>query len=90
MPSKSKLRQQWNNAGKDVVVLHQFFRARHAPNGSPFPIKLETYLRIAKIDYEFRVAPVQNVQRTYTSPGINLVAIASRDPLNLKQNATDL
>ncbi len=41
----SALRKKWNNAGKDVVVLHQFDRARSCPNPSPYPIKLETFLR---------------------------------------------
>jgi hypothetical protein len=34
--------QEWNNAGKNVVVLHQFGRARTGPNPSPFCLKLET------------------------------------------------
>lgn len=51
MPSKAELRRQWDNAGKDVVVLHQFDRARTTPNASPFPIKMETYLRMAGIKY---------------------------------------
>ena len=51
MPSKSELRQKWNNAGKDVVVLHMFPRSRTSPNISPYMVKLETYLRVAGIDY---------------------------------------
>ncbi len=42
---KSALRKKWENAGKDVVVLHQHGRARFCPSGSPYPIKLETFLR---------------------------------------------
>lgn len=45
------LREQWRFAGKDVVVLHQFPRARFCPNPSPFSIKLETYLRMTGIQY---------------------------------------
>lgn len=36
----------------DTVLLHQFRRGDWAPNISPFPIKLETYLRMAKIPYK--------------------------------------
>ncbi|XP_037088929.1 failed axon connections homolog [Pollicipes pollicipes] len=44
-------RQRWNQAGKDVVVLHQFERATNFPNLSPFALKLETFLRMAGIKY---------------------------------------
>ncbi len=43
------LREKWNAAGKDVVVLHMFPRAIFSPNASPFPVKLETWLRMNKI-----------------------------------------
>lgn len=39
-------------AGKDVVVLHQLDRGRFTPSISPFPLKLETYMRITKIPYQ--------------------------------------
>ncbi|KAK7082017.1 hypothetical protein SK128_002002 [Halocaridina rubra] len=45
-------RKKWNNAGKDVVVLHSFPRGKFCPNLSPFVVKLETYLRMAAIPYE--------------------------------------
>ncbi|XP_037088931.1 failed axon connections homolog [Pollicipes pollicipes] len=44
-------RQRWNQAGKDVVVLHQFERGTNCPNLSPFALKLETFLRMAGIKY---------------------------------------
>jgi len=44
-------RQRWAEAGKDVVVLHQFQRGTHVPNLSPFALKLETWLRMADIKY---------------------------------------
>lgn len=49
---ESQLRKKWNGVGEDVVVLHQVRRAKFAPSISPFPIKLETYLRMAGIPYE--------------------------------------
>jgi hypothetical protein len=45
----ARLRSQWDSAGKDVVVLHMFQRAIYSPNLSPFPMKLETWLRMNKI-----------------------------------------
>lgn len=51
MPSKAERREAWNKAGKDVVVLHQMDRSRLCPNPSPFPLKFETYLRMANIEY---------------------------------------
>lgn len=45
------LQIKWNVSGKDIVVLHQFPRARFCPNASPFPIKLETFLRLHGIKY---------------------------------------
>jgi len=35
-----------------VVILHQFERSSYIPNLSPPCLKLETYLRMAKIPYE--------------------------------------
>ena len=51
MPSKAELRQQWNSAGKDVVVLHMFGRGRTCPHVSPFPFKFEAYLKLSGIEY---------------------------------------
>ena len=47
----SQRRQRWSQAGKDVVVLHQFERGTNLPNLSPFALKLETFLRMAGIKY---------------------------------------
>ena len=37
---------------KDTVILFQLSRGQTVPSISPFPLKLETYLRIAKIAYQ--------------------------------------
>lgn len=37
---------------QDVVLLHQLPRGRFTPTISPFSLKLETYLRMAKIPYQ--------------------------------------
>merc|ERR1712071_600618 len=49
---KSQQRKKWNAVGKNVIVLHQIVRGKNTPNISPFPLKLETYLRMANIPYE--------------------------------------
>ena len=46
-----KARSIWAKVGKDVVVLHQFPRGNGCINLSPFPVKLETFLRMNKIKY---------------------------------------
>ena len=43
------VQEKWNAAGKDVVVLHMPLRALDCPNPSPFPVKLETWLRMNNI-----------------------------------------
>lgn len=48
---KQERRRRWNNAGKDVVVLHIPPRGFFCPNISPFAVKLETYVRMAEIPY---------------------------------------
>lgn len=37
---------------KDTVILHVLGRGINTPSISPFPLKLETYLRITGIPYE--------------------------------------
>ena len=37
---------------RDKVIVHQWFKGRYAPSLGHFVVKLETYLRMAKIPYE--------------------------------------
>ncbi|XP_014676712.1 PREDICTED: failed axon connections homolog [Priapulus caudatus] len=48
---KSRQEKKRKDYPKDTVVLHQIGRAKYAPSLSPFPLKLETYLRMAGIPY---------------------------------------
>ncbi len=43
------LEDRWNSQPKDVVTLHMVDRSPTSPNPSPFPIKVETYLRAMEI-----------------------------------------
>ncbi|XP_067121387.1 failed axon connections homolog isoform X1 [Centruroides vittatus] len=50
---KNKRKQlDYSKKRKDVVILHHFSRSVGIPSLSPFVLKLETYLRMAKIPYE--------------------------------------
>jgi hypothetical protein len=40
---------------KDTVVIYQFPRAYNSPSLSPFALKLETFCRAAKINYQVSV-----------------------------------
>lgn len=46
------IRKRWRDVPKDVVLVHAFPKSRFAPNVSPFVLRLETYLRLAKIPYQ--------------------------------------
>ena len=46
MPGKAELRAEWNNAGKDVVILHMMERGFTRPSVSPFVLKFETFLKV--------------------------------------------
>jgi len=48
---RQNLQIKWNNLEEDLVILHQFSRARFCPSPSPYPIKLETFLRMHNIKY---------------------------------------
>lgn len=52
MGVSSTLRQKWNEAGENVPVIHILPRGYTCPNASPFPLKLETYLRMRDVKYE--------------------------------------
>ena len=42
----------------ETVILHQYPRMQVAPSLSPYALKLETYLRLAKISYQVNNAPL--------------------------------
>ncbi|XP_042867419.1 failed axon connections homolog [Penaeus japonicus] len=50
--TKRNRRRKWEDVPKDVVLVHALPKGRLAPNVSPFVLKLETYLRLAKIPYQ--------------------------------------
>ncbi|XP_052090757.1 failed axon connections homolog [Mytilus californianus] len=69
---KSGKRKSREEYPKDTVILHQYGRAPYAPSMSPFAIKLETYLRMAKIPYmvclidvQYIIKDIYNSIRTY-------------------------
>lgn len=47
----SNARKKWEEAGENVVVLHMFPRPKNVTSLSPFPVKLETFLRMSNIKY---------------------------------------
>ena len=44
-------RKEWENVDKDTVILHQFWRGKFCPNLSPYALKIESFIRLAKIKY---------------------------------------
>ncbi|XP_068230509.1 failed axon connections homolog [Palaemon carinicauda] len=74
---KEQLRNEWNAAGKDVVVLHTLGRGYTCPHISPFGLKLETYLRMAgyKIQIDEK-APMSSKGKT---PWITLNGVDMTD-----------
>ena len=46
MPAANKVKN-----GSGVIVLHQFPRGKNAPSPSPYPLKVETFLRMTKLPY---------------------------------------
>lgn len=50
-PSRQTIQFE-RNAGDPMITLYQFQRAFGLPNASPFCVKVETYLRLTKLDYE--------------------------------------
>ncbi len=46
--------ETWDKKTKgDTVILHGISRPKTTPNFSPFVLKLETFLKAAKIPYQF-------------------------------------
>ncbi|XP_048247975.1 failed axon connections homolog isoform X2 [Haliotis rufescens] len=49
---KLTLKEKREDYPRDTVILHQPSRGPYAPSVSPFVVKLETYLRMARIPYQ--------------------------------------
>ncbi|XP_048239532.1 failed axon connections homolog [Haliotis rufescens] len=49
---------------RDTVILHQVGRAPYAPSMTPFAVKLETYLRMARIPYQVDECVLLHAART--------------------------
>ncbi len=64
---RQNLQIKWNAIRKDLVILHQFPRARLCPNPSPYPIKLETFLRMHNIQVNKSGAYLSS-RRTWSGP----------------------
>eukprot|EP00095_Tigriopus_kingsejongensis_P008135 maker-scaffold1462_size40154-snap-gene-0.10 protein:Tk08135 transcript:maker-scaffold1462_size40154-snap-gene-0.10-mRNA-1 annotation:"gst-n-metaxin-like protein" len=66
-----RAQSQWAKEDANTVILHQFPRTKKCLSASPFPIKVETYLRITGIkyvsDFDFPCHP-----DTHKSPWITL------------------
>ena len=52
MGIKAADKENWKKLDENTVVLHHYARAKLIPDGSPFGLKMETYLRMADIKYE--------------------------------------
>jgi glutathione S-transferase len=48
---KRAMFERWNNTPKDEVILHAYPRAKTIVTAALFPLKIETYLRLANIKY---------------------------------------
>lgn len=62
----------------NVVYLHQFPRWKYSPNASPFCVKLETYLRLARIPYSV-VSTTKGSKATGKLPYIRLNDVEMTD-----------
>ncbi len=62
-----ELQEGFRFRGRDVVVLHMMGRSTTSPNASPFPIKLETYLRAMDIKYVLLLLKSNSAKR-FTGP----------------------
>jgi len=66
---KWRMLNRWNKTPKNVVIFHGIPRGRRVPTGSPFVLKLETYLKVANIPY--KLDPVDSFGPTGKTPWIS-------------------
>jgi glutathione S-transferase len=52
---KHRMLNRWKKTPKNTVIFHGIPRGRTVPMGSPFVLKLETYLKVANIAYKLDV-----------------------------------
>merc|ERR1712002_1000770 len=50
--AKARRREEWAKVKENTVILHQFRRGLVCPNLSPFALKVESFLRLANIEYQ--------------------------------------
>ncbi|XP_027208516.1 failed axon connections homolog isoform X1 [Penaeus vannamei] len=51
LSDRKKNRDRWQQAGRDVIVVHCLSPGRFTPNTSPFVMKLLTFLRLARLPH---------------------------------------
>jgi len=75
-PRKSPLKKDWQ---KDMVYVYQFPRTPYIPNISPFCLKLETWLRMASINYENVDCSMSTRSKEGTLPFVELNGVEHPD-----------
>ena len=64
---------------RDKVIIHKFFKGKYAPSLCHFVVKLETYLRMAKLPYEPCYSQVAEAGPTNKIPWIEYNGVTMGD-----------